>query len=185
MGLGLGLCWFGFLGALLPTLGIVQHGAPILTADRYSYLPALWLGVPLLARGLFALSAGADERAGEEARHGPNWPRPERPPSREGRAALADIGTGSEFGWWRGGVVAAAVLALLARLIGQSHGYSLVWSDSVTLWRYAVCHFLPFPAILCHPLSASQLFPASHPHQQTSGQPSHRLPLSLSLLRSP
>ena len=38
--------------AVLPTLGFVQHGDPLLAADRYSYLPALFIGTPLVAMAL-------------------------------------------------------------------------------------------------------------------------------------
>ena len=39
--------------AVLPTLGLfVQHGEPLLAADRYSYIPALFLGTPLVAMAL-------------------------------------------------------------------------------------------------------------------------------------
>eukprot|EP01043_Picozoa_sp_COSAG02_P062497 COSAG02_NODE_8638_length_2496_cov_2.670839_2_plen_503_part_01 len=41
-----------YLLAVLPTLGFVQHGDPLLAADRYSYFPALLLGTPLVAMTL-------------------------------------------------------------------------------------------------------------------------------------
>ena len=41
-----------YLVAVFPTLGFIQHGDPLLAADRYSYLPALLLGTPLVAIAL-------------------------------------------------------------------------------------------------------------------------------------
>ena len=38
--------------AVLPTLGFVQHGDPLLGADRYTYLPALFIGIPVVAIAL-------------------------------------------------------------------------------------------------------------------------------------
>lgn len=47
------LCWLCYIALVLPTTGlIVQHGVPMLTADRYSYLPLLLLGTPALAHTL-------------------------------------------------------------------------------------------------------------------------------------
>lgn len=49
----MGLCWLCYAVLLLPTTGLfVQHGVPMLTADRYSYLPLLLLGTPALAHTL-------------------------------------------------------------------------------------------------------------------------------------
>jgi tetratricopeptide (TPR) repeat protein len=41
-----------YLLTVLPTLGFIQHGDPLLAADRYSYFPALLLGTPLVAIAL-------------------------------------------------------------------------------------------------------------------------------------
>eukprot|EP01043_Picozoa_sp_COSAG02_P048339 COSAG02_NODE_4738_length_5037_cov_3.804172_3_plen_753_part_00 len=38
-----------YLVTVLPTLGFVQHGDPLLGADRYTYLPALLIGIPVVA----------------------------------------------------------------------------------------------------------------------------------------
>lgn len=51
--IAVGLCWLCYVALLLPTTGlVVQHGVPMLTADRYSYLPLLLLGTPALAHML-------------------------------------------------------------------------------------------------------------------------------------
>ena len=51
-----GLCWLCYMALLLPTTGlVVQHGVPMLTADRYSYLPLLLLGTPALAHMLHSI----------------------------------------------------------------------------------------------------------------------------------
>jgi hypothetical protein len=35
------LAWGVYVALLLPTLGAVQHGATMVSADRYSYLPCV------------------------------------------------------------------------------------------------------------------------------------------------
>ncbi len=55
LAVAVGLCWLCYLALLLPTTGVfVQHGVPMVTADRYSYLPLLLLGTPALAHTLHA-----------------------------------------------------------------------------------------------------------------------------------
>jgi tetratricopeptide (TPR) repeat protein len=48
----LGFCWASYLVLLLPTLGMFSDHVQTLAADRYCYIPAMLIGVPLLSRVL-------------------------------------------------------------------------------------------------------------------------------------
>jgi hypothetical protein len=68
---------------VLPTIGLVQHGEPMLGADRYTYLPAMLLGVPLTNHLLAsALQWVTSARLPCDTRTGPGRPGAVKRPSR-------------------------------------------------------------------------------------------------------
>eukprot|EP01051_Picozoa_sp_SAG22_P001327 SAG22_NODE_51_length_24458_cov_19.853161_7_plen_1030_part_00 len=117
-----------WLVLLLPTTGLVaQHGQPILTADRYSYLPSLLVGAPAVA-GLLdcVLRAGSESRLAMEAGAGAG-------------AAAGGGGGGSGWNWWRRRRVALAA-AWLAATVSLGMGaaeYAAVWAGGdVAVWQH-------------------------------------------------
>eukprot|EP01052_Picozoa_sp_SAG31_P008365 SAG31_NODE_421_length_15868_cov_8.966453_11_plen_694_part_00 len=50
------IAWIVYVGLLSPTLGLAAgHGVPLLAADRYTYIPALLMGMPATAHLLYCM----------------------------------------------------------------------------------------------------------------------------------
>ena len=154
--LGLGLGWFGFVALLLPTLGFVQHGSPVLTADRYGYLPALLIGVPLLAHLSFWLTCichGIDVNAAQTVtvRHALATARDGTPSdvamvtnqkdgSLSNRSHEAVCGSKQHRATHPPVLMACSwamvQVSVVAILTLHTRAYASVWRNSETLWRH-------------------------------------------------
>ena len=102
--------WLAYLGILLPTLGLLSKHVTGMAADRYTYLPALFVGMPLTAEPLRRVQA-TGTTSGQRAGSGRN----------AARARLLVL-----------------VPLLLAAAATKTSHFSRVWSSELELWTHSV-----------------------------------------------
>eukprot|EP00935_MAST-01C_sp_MAST-1C-sp1_P001943 g1943.t1 len=151
-GFGCAVAWLSYLVLLLPTVGLVQHGSPILAADRYTYLAdmvlvpafaalctAMELDLPLLDAVLNPFGSSKGDSSSKKGGKGKGKGRGGGDGGTNGGSGSGSSGGGSGGGSTLLSRVLAPVLVLVITvLVASSREVLSRYRGSLPLWRHAV-----------------------------------------------
>jgi tetratricopeptide (TPR) repeat protein len=109
-----GAAWAASSALLLPTLGFVQHGWPVLVADRYSHLACMVWALPMAGLIEPAIRIGTTQKLN----------------GTQGKLALGALHRSAR-------AVVGFTLLLVLALVLQSSWASMKWRSSADLWSHA------------------------------------------------
>jgi Flp pilus assembly protein TadD len=116
--------WFWYLGMLVPVIGIVQVGLQSM-ADRYTYLPM----IGVLVAVVWSLGSWRPVPPSSSPTLSPTLSRPLSENGGSGQSGAAAEAR------WRGPILAASAVGVLALLAWRTTVQLGYWQDSITLFR--------------------------------------------------